>query len=293
VLDWNDLRYFLAIHHAGTLAGAAGVLGINATTVGRRLAALEEEVGARLYDRTPAGYVLTAAGRDLLPHAERMEAAAFALERDVAGADQRLAGVVRLSTTEMLGTRFLAPHLGRFHERHPEIVIDLSCALRPVSLTRREADVVLRLSRPREPDVIARELASVHLSLYAARTYLDRRGRPEGGALVGHEVLLFADTAPFQLENDWLAGRIQGARVALRSDSVSSIYAATVAGVGIALLPRIVADGEPLLERLRFEGSPEPRRIWSGVHRDLARSPRVQAVLALLGEVVLEERRMG
>lgn len=285
MLDWNDVRIFLALQRAGTLAGAASPLAINATTVGRRLTALEDAVAARLFDRTPDGFLLTQAGRDLLPHAERMEADAMALEREAAGADQRLAGLVRLSTTEMLATRFLAPHLGRFQERHPAITIDLRCTPRSVSLTRRDADLVVRLTRPREDDVVARELAQIHLALYASRGYLAARGRP-GADFDGHAVVLFADAPPFALENAWMEPRLARASIALRSDSVSMVYAAAVAGMGIALLPRVVADADPALVRLETDSEPEPRRIWQGVHRDLVRSPRIQAVVAFLAEVV-------
>jgi DNA-binding transcriptional LysR family regulator len=285
LLDWNDLHTFLAIQRAGTLAGAAAVLRLNPTTVGRRLAALEDEVGARLFDRTPDGYLLTRAGRDLVPLAERMEAAAFAVEREIAGADQRLAGTVRVSTTEMLGSRFVAPQLPRFRERHPEIVLELSCQARSVSLARRDADVVMRLSRPREDDVVARQVASIRLGLYAAPAYLDARGRP-GDRLDGHDVLLFAASPAFASENDWLEARLGAGRAVLRCDSVSAVYAAAVAGTGIALLPCIVADGDAQLERVPSDGQPAPRHIWLGVHRDLQRMPRLVAVLAFLAELV-------
>ena len=180
MLDWNDLRYFLAIARGGTLARASRDLGINATTVGRRLVALEEEVQARLFDRTPDGYVLTPSGRDLLPRAERMEGEAIALDRDVIGADQRPSGAVRLTATEMLATRFIMPHMPRFHATHPEITLELECTTRVVSLARREADIALRLARPREDNVVGRRLASVPLSLYAAPSYVAERGLPEG-----------------------------------------------------------------------------------------------------------------
>jgi DNA-binding transcriptional LysR family regulator len=291
MIDWNDLRTFLAIYRSGTLAGAAALLRINPTTVGRRLTALEEQTGTRLFDRTPSGYVLSHPGRDLVPHAERMEREALAVERAISGADQRLSGVVRLSTTEMLGTRFLGPHLPRFHARHPEITLDLSCTLRSVSLGHREADIALRLSRPVEEDVVARRLASIHLALYASRAYIDRHGRPEdaGSSLRGHRVLMFAASRAFTLENMWLEPRLDGAAVVLRSDSVSSLYSAAVAGAGIALLPRTVADHEPQLVCLATDPAPVPREIWQGVHRDLLRSARVQAVLAFLAEVVAAE----
>src|SRR5690606_6073718 len=237
------------IHRAGNLARAASALGINATTVGRRLTNLEEQVQSRLFDRTPEGYVLTLAGRDLLPYAERMEAAALGVERAVTGRDARPAGRVRLSATEMLATRFIAPHLGRFAAQNPEITLELECTNRSVSLARREADVALRLARPREVDVITKRLASVPLALYAAPSYLESRGTPADAehSLLNHSLILFADSPMFAIENEWLVARAKDAHIALRSDSVSAIYAAAAAGVGIALLPRAVADSDPKL----------------------------------------------
>jgi len=288
MLDWDDLRYFLAVRRGGTLMTAATTLGINATTVGRRLSALEERVGARLFDRTSAGYQLTPAGRDLVARAERMEAEALALERDVAGADQRLEGQVRVSATEMLATRFIAPQLQRFHERHPAITIDLNCSNRSVNLGRREADVALRLARPREEAVVIRRLASIELSLYASVLYLEQYGRPRNAeqSLDGHRAILFADSRAFAVENDWILARLDGASIVMRSDSVSSIYSATAAGIGIALLPRAVADQDPALVRIDTETTPEPRVVWQAVHQDLMKAARIRAVLDFLGEVI-------
>src|SRR5262249_32620425 len=220
----------------------------------------EEQVGARLFDRTPDGWLLTATGRDLLPHAERVEREAAAVERSVVGADQRCTGLLRLATTEMLATRFLAPQLPRFHERHPEVTLVILCAPRSFSLSRREADVALRLTRPREPDVVGRELMRIELSLFAAPGYVEKAGLPARPdvSLAGHRVILFAETPAFALENEWLDARLDGATVALRSDSVSSIYAAAVAGAGIALLPSRMADADPGLQRIGATQAPEP-----------------------------------
>ena len=290
MLDWDDLRYFLAVHRAGTLARAGASLRINPTTVGRRLAALEERIGARLFDRTADGYVATQAGCDLVSRVERMEDEALAVEREVSGADQRLAGVVRLSATEMLATRFITPYLHRFAAQHPEIAIDLSCTPRGVSLTRREADVVLRLARPEEPAVVTRRLTSIELALYASRAYLARRGTPEDAerSLREHDVILFAAARAFSIENAWFDARLDGARVVMRSDSVSSIYSAAVYGLGVALLPIRVADREPELLRVPSASAPEPRVVWQGVHADLQKSARVRAVLGFLAEIVSE-----
>ena len=287
-LDWDDLRYFLAVQRARTLAGASAKLGINATTVGRRLTALEERMGARLFDRTPGGYLLTAAGQDLVERAERMENEALAAERTVVGADQRRGGVVRVSVTEMLATRFVTPQLARFHDAHPEITLELNCTNRSVHLGRREADIALRLARPHEENVVTRQLGKIPLCLYAAHSYVDTWGAPADAeqSLRGHRVLMFADHRAFRVENQWLEQRRDGARVVLRSDSVSSLYSATVAGVGIALLPRRVAENETTLVRLETSSEPEPRVIWQTVHVDLQRSARIRAVLEFLQSVL-------
>ncbi len=288
MIVWDDLRHFLAVHREGTLSAAGVRLAIDPTTVGRRLTALESTIGAKLFDRTPAGYAITPAGRDLLPRAERIEREAQALERELAGRDERLAGVVRVSVTEMMATRFIAPHLARFSERHPGIVLRLECTNRTVSLARREADIALRLARPVEENLIARKLSPIELALYASPAYLARFGHPDAPDehLRGHRLVLFDDTPTFAVENRWFARLSDGASVALRSDSVSSIYSAAVGGVGLALLPRVVADLDPLLTRVATRTSPEPRVIWQMVHRDLARSPRVRAVSDFLAKLL-------
>jgi DNA-binding transcriptional LysR family regulator len=198
-----------------------------------------------------------------------MEAEALGVERELAGADRRLAGTVRVTVTEMLATRFVAPHLPRFTRRFPDITLDLCCTNAVVSLARREADVALRLARPRENDVVSKQLAE-----------------DADSTLAGHAVIAFASTPPFRRENDWLDARCAGARVAMRSDSVSSIYAAVVAGLGIGLVPRVVADGDPALVRLPTATYPAPRIIWQAVHVDLRSSARVRAVTEFLGEIL-------
>jgi len=288
MLDWDDLRYFLAIARTGTLARAASSLEINATTVGRRLTALEERVRAKLFDRTPEGYALTTAGRDLLRRAERMEEEALALEREVLGADQRLSGSVRVTATEMIATRFVMPHLPRFGAQHPELTLELECSNHTVNLGRREADIALRLSRPREENVVTRRLADIPLGLYASRGYLEAHGMPADpdASLRGHAVLLFAATRAFGVENQWFEARLDGASIALRSDSVSSIFAAALAGAGIALLPRAAAERDPGLVRVATTTTPEPRVIWQTVHEDLQKNARVRTVMGFLADVL-------
>jgi DNA-binding transcriptional LysR family regulator len=206
----------------------------------------------------------------------------LALSRDLAGGDQRLEGKVRITATEMIATRFIAPHLGRFRARYAELELELICTSERLDLSRREADISLRLARPEEDQLVIKRLAAVDLGLYASRAYVDAHGLPE--SFQGHLAIYFADARGFARENAWLGQTLEGARVSLRSDSVSSVYGACVAGAGIALLPRIVADRDGRLLRIREEG-PEPRFIWQAVHQDLAQAARIRAVTAFLAEI--------
>jgi DNA-binding transcriptional LysR family regulator len=282
VIDWDDIRICLAVERARTFAQAGALLGLNATTVARRLSALEESLGAKLFERRPEGCVATELCARLLARGERMEAEMLALSRDLAGGDQRLEGKVRITATEMMATRFIAPHLGRFRARCPELELELVCTSERLDLARREADISLRLARPEEDQLVIKRLAAVDLGLYAARGYVEEHGQPESFA--GHHAVFFADVRSFARENAWLEQTLQGARVALRSDSVSSVYGACVGGAGIALLPRIVADRDGRLVRIREHG-PEPRFIWQAVHQDLAQAARIRAVTAFLAEI--------
>lgn len=284
MLDWDDVRFFLAIHRHGTLAAAAVALGLDATTVGRRLGRLERSVDARLFDRTPKGFLPTAAGLRLLARAQHVEQQMNAAVRDVEGEDQRPTGIVRLTVTEMLGTRFIAPHLHKFVRRHPGIRLELLCTNRELDLTNREADIALRLSKPERDDLVVKRLFSIELGLYAARSYLEEFGTP-ATEFTGHRVIRFADTRAFQRENDWLDENVTGADEVLRSDSVSSIFSAACAGLGLALLPCRVADAEPSLEAVAVRAGPQPRVAWQAVHRDLAHAARIRAVTEFLGRM--------
>lgn len=293
MIDWDDLRHFLAVHRHGNLARAGAVLHINPTTVGRRLAALEERIGSRLFERHTSGWTITEAGLQLLPRAERIETEVLAVEREVAGADARLEGTVRVSATEMLATRFIVPYLWRFREMYPDLTIEMICTGDLLDLERREADIALALTRSSRESLIVRRIARSRLGLYASAKYLEKRGLPErpDETLAGHYVLLLADTRAFDFENEWMQRRLDGARVALRSDSVTALYAATLGGLGIALLPRAVADREPLLHHIETTDAPEPRPIWQMVHRDLQHAPRVRAVLDFLAQLFAPNER--
>ncbi len=289
--DWNDLRYFLAIAREGTLAAAARSLRVDASTVGRRLAALEEELATRLFDRTPAGLALTEAGRGIRSAVEEMEASALAVERRASGEDARLEGVVRITLTEAFAVHVLLPRFAPFRERHPNIQVQFLTDYGALDLARREADLAIRLTRPQEDTLVARKVGEIAVALYASEEYLARRGLPDPAhGFAGHDVLGYVDAAAKWPEARWLAEHAPGAHVALRCNSLLSVVAAARAGLGLGVMPCLNGDQEPDLRRV-VPPIPSLRRdIWLVVHRDLQHNARVRATLHFLGELVQRER---
>ena len=175
---WDDLRVFLAVHQLGSHKRAGRHLGVAPTTIGRRLAALESALGARLFLRTPERVLATPAGLKLVPHAQRMEAEAVEAERTLLAADSRLEGSLRVTATDGFLHYVLLPALDELRREHPGLCVDLRADTRLLDLSRREADVAVRLVRPKEPALVARRLGEMRFSLFASQPYLDRRGTP-------------------------------------------------------------------------------------------------------------------
>ncbi|MGU7774153.1 LysR family transcriptional regulator [Burkholderia sp. MR1-5-21] len=285
-MNWDDVRIFLAIQRAGTLRGAAQQLDIDQTTVGRRLGGLERGLGSRLFLRTTGGLVLTDSGRQVLQTAEQMERLAVSFERRSEGADERIAGDVRVTTTDALAVDFVVPAIERLQVRHPEVRVILSTTTRLLDLARREADIAVRTLRPEQPDLIVRQLGSWEVGLYASRRYLARHGEPQRGSrFAGHDIALYQPGVT-QQQDDMLAGesRAEG-RVVAELDS--SLMLATFVRAGLALgeLPAYVAQRDPELTRIW----PDRRRArpydaWLVLHQDLARTSRVRVVVDAIAD---------
>src|SRR5471030_2831542 len=268
-MDWDNARIFLAIYRASTLRGAAGLLKIDQATVGRRLAALETSLGARLFLRTPSGYVATPAGE--------LEQTADQLQREMQGIDNRLSGVVRVATSDTMALHFVVEAMQRLHVRHPEIRIVLSTSNQIASLTRRETDLAVRTLRPTSPDLISRRLTRRSMGLYASPDYLRDRGEPQRDTgMAGHDIVRYQRSeAPRHAEK--LCGEsIANARVALEVNSGIIMQKATRAGMGVAELPCHMADNDPLLTRIWPDRS-EQYDVYLVMHQDLNRSARVRA----------------
>ena len=277
MLDWDDLRHFLAIARHRTLSGAARALHVQQSTMGRRLDALQARAGATLLQKTPSGYTLTPAGESVLAHAERMEGEALAAERAVTGRDVRLAGLIRLTTLETLLVEVLTPILAGFCERYPDITVDVLVDQRILSLSRREADIALRLTRPEGNELVARRVGSVGYGLYASGAYLARHGRPDAAAgCPGHRAILPEEDLAHLPTFAWGTQATREATIAFRTNSYHGQAAAAEAGIGVAGLPHYLARRYNLT---RIEAPPGPGRdLWLAVHEDTRHTPRIRAL---------------
>ena len=272
-MDWSDLKIFLAIARQGTLGAAARVLGQTQPTMGRRLRALEAAVGCALFQRTADGFVLTDEGSAVFAHAERMEEEALALERELSG-QQQMEGLIRLSSSDWFGTYVLPPVLAEFSHRHPKVVVELLTDARLLSLSRREADLVFRITPFSEPDVIARRLLTLEYGLYG------RRGTEEprpGGA--GTRLVVMDTAFGGMPDVAWLQRLLPEATVAFRSNNRDVQAHACATGLGLAVLPRPLGDALSGLDLIDLGEPPPSRDTWIGYHRDLRRQPRLRALL--------------
>ncbi len=287
-MDWDNLRYFLELARTGTLAAAARRAGVEHTTVARRIQALEKQMGTPLFAREAAGHRLTEAGRQLLPAVEAMEAAVLGVERasPANAAASGPAGLVRVGVTEGFGTLILAPHLAQLTRRHPHLSIDLLAVPRMLHLSRREADIVISLERPKRGSVLVTKLADYTLHLYGQREYLARRplvARRED--LRHHDFVSYVDDLLFSKELQFIDQLWPPERFALRSTSVTAQYEAVRAGAGLAVLPAFLADRDPTLARVLPAEARFVRTFWMSMPAEYKHLARTQAVWASLKDI--------
>ena len=278
-LDWSLLQSFLRVARAGSLSAAARDSGISQPTLGRHIRALQDRLGQPLLSRTPTGQALTPAGAALLAEAEAMEAAAARIALAAAGASARLEGTVRLTAARIVAHYLLPPVLARLRQEEPGIQIELVASDQPDNLLFREADIALRMFRPESGDLTVQKLADLPLGLYAARTYLDRHGRPES-----LKDLLRLDFVGFDRSDLLLRAMAQnGIEVArdffpLRCDDQLVHWALVRAGCGVGGMQTGIAEADPGVERIaRFAHLP-PLPIWLAVPEALRHVPRIDRV---------------
>lgn len=278
-VNWDDFRYFLAVAAEGSLSAAARVLRVNPATVSRHVDALEERLAVRLFDRRQDGYTVTPAGEKLAERARAIESEIFALSRAFDAEDRGLTGTVSVTATESLTVPFLIPNLPHLRDRHPGIRLQLVSDYRLLNLSRREADVAIRLARPQQGDLVVRKIGSMGFGLYASQAYVAAQGMPDSVAdLKEHAVIDWLDGYPESAPVIWLRQVLEGRSAAFATNPASGRLAAAKAGIGIALVPCMVSEGSGLV-RVLPEVEIPCVDLWLLVHRDLARIARVRAVL--------------
>lgn len=282
MFDWENIRYFLAIARIGTLSGAARSLKVDHATVSRRLSALESEIAARLVERQSRSCKLTPIGERVFEVAQQMEEGAYAVERLLEASRSPLSGKVALSAPPVLVANFLVKHVADFRRANPGVQLSVTCEARQVSLSRREADVLVRLARPEEPTSVVRKLGRVSFGLYASKDY-PHLHNPSAWEFIAYDAG-FVGVA----QQEWLMSVAGKRPIACEIGEINGHLVAARAGAGVAGLPDFLAEADPQLQRVAYEGEPFSRDIWMAVHQDLRGAPQIRAVMDFLVKIVAE-----
>ena len=287
MVDWEDIRHFLAVAQSGTLSGAARTLKVDHATVSRRLAALEAALDVRLVDRLPRSCRLTTVGMQAFQQAVEMEAGAHGIARFAKAAHAPLVGRVTLSAPPVLVTHLLVEHLAAFRAEYPDIRLSLSAQGQQVSLSRREADVAVRLVPPDEAGSVTRKVGTMRFRLYAHRSY------PHLAAPERWQFIAFDQTFSDMPQQRWLLSIVGDRPVACELNHISEHLIATRAGVGVAGLPCFLGDRDDDLVRIDEDVPSFSRDIWLIAHRDLRKTPAIRAVVDFIAAVVSEHRDLS
>jgi DNA-binding transcriptional LysR family regulator len=274
-MEWSDVRIFLAIARSGTLGAAARALDLSHPTVGRRLRALEQATGHTLFQRTADGFIPTEEGDAVIALAKQMEDGALAIERRLAGQEQKLRGTLRISSADWFGAYVLPPAVDIYAQAYPHVEVEILTGTRLFSLAQREADIAFRIVPFNSPDVIQRRLVRLAYGVYVAANSAEPvYGDGAGFRLITHDTSTgqFPDIA-------WLTESFPNARLALRSNNRNVQGRMCREGIGIAVLPQVVGNQMAGLRRLNLPEEPPSRDIWMGYHRDMRRLQRLRAFI--------------
>lgn len=276
ILEWDDLRFLLAVRRERTLSDAAAALGVTRTTVGRRLRDAEQRLGVRLFDRTGEGFVATVAGQELAETALRLEAEIQLTEGRLLGRDAELRGRLRVSTVDFVFAGFPDVFAG-FIQRYPGVDLTVGVTAEQVSLIRREADVALRLGNNPADGLVGRRVGRMQFDVYAARSLVDRIGA--AAPLAAFPWLHWDERSDGRWLDSWLDKHAPGARVSMRSDQHAVRRRALAAGIGIHILACFDGDTDPNLVRVGDRAPREVRDLWVLTLPDLRNSSRVRAFM--------------
>lgn len=299
MLDWNDLRYFLSVADHGSTLAAGRVMRVSQTTVARRVAALEEALGMRLFEKRQAGYVLTTGGEELLGRARQVEAAASGFTEASAALARDSSGTVRITTQEIFANTLLATILRELHERHPDIVIELDTQQELLELGEGQADIALRSTAQEPPaGTVGRRLCIDDWTLYCSREYAAAHGVPRNREDLKQHAIIGGGGGKLWVHYEaWLRKLGLEDRVAMHHSTSTGLLSGVRSGFGLGVLPCIVADAEPDLVRCLPPRTDHGREMWLLTHERVRHTPRVRVAIDFLYERlmrhvrVLEEQR--
>lgn len=286
MFDWNDLRYLLAVARLGSTLAAARELRVNQSTVHRRIARLERDLGLSLVLRHPTGYRLTEVGEQLLPGLGAVEASVAQLQRAIVGMKNELTGTIRLTCPEPVLSRVLAAgFVDRFNARYPGLRIDFVVSDRYLDLAKGEADVAFRSGEASDERLVGRKVAESSWAVYASRDYVRRRGSLRSVEnLLQHDLIGFDGAMEGHRATRWLAEVLPEARVVARNNSVLGVVAAVRSGLGVAPLPTPIGDAEAELVQV-LPPVPQLARAWYVLcHPDQRQTPRISAFMDFVTE---------
>ena len=287
-MNWDDLKIFLAVAQQGSARAAAHKLGIHHSTIARRIEGFESDQNTRLFDRLPSGYALTVAGEELLQAVTRIEDEVSSIERHILGQDVRLSGNIRVTMPDALAVHLLMSDLGRFMDSYPEVNLQVSISYDLFSLSKREADVAIRVTDNPPEHLVGRKMVCYHCAAYASPSYLASHNLPED--VTGVHWIGWDSPTPFP---NWVRNS-QFPTVPLRGriNNAAAQLAAAKAGLGLALLPCFMGDPEPGLRRVP-PGSSEPcHDIWILTHKDLVSTVRIQTFMDCMADAFKKKRSL-
>jgi DNA-binding transcriptional LysR family regulator len=286
MIDWNDLRHFLAVARDGSTLAAAKALRVSQTTVARRIAALEAALGFPLFEKRQAGYALTPAGEELLSRAEKVEQAAEAFSEAASAKSRDVSGNVKITTEEVYAITILAPLLRELHETYPDIVIELDTSQQVRDLGAGEADISLRSTKQDSQlaaGLVGRQLCVDDWALYCSRDYAARHGVPTTrGEMLKHPFIGGGGGHLWIHYQAWLQSLGLESQVAMHHATSGGLLSGVRSGFGIAVLPCVIADAEPDLVRCVPAPADHGRTLWLFTHDRCRHTPRVRAVIDLL-----------
>ena len=290
--NWDDLRYFLAVCRTNSFVAAANRLHVTHSTVSRRMSSLEASLETQLFLRTEKGCHLTPAGEALLPYAEQVETTSMSLVEHIHGKDSQLSGTIRIGAPDGLGNCFLATHLGQFQAQHPHLEVELIAVPHYYSLTKREVDILITITKPTASNIVARKISDYRLGLFASQNYLSKWGKVwERKNLTRHNLIDYIEDLLYDENLRFLNELAPGQKAKFHISTLVGQMNAIVAGAGIGVIPYFMAHAEPALVPVMPELHAE-RRFWLQVNPESRQLARVRATIDFIVSQIEENKNL-